>query len=90
MTTPETLKPGDVVQIEPIDDLSAFGGCFMLVEQVEPWGAQGFVAIPRKPGLRPERAYFRAPHGQMERIGRAEWAPPMPESAEEKVDASSA
>lgn len=62
------LKPGDVVQIDPAHD-DVFGGCFMVVTEPKPWGAQGYCSAPGQKGL----AYYRAAHKSMELIGRAVW-----------------
>lgn len=66
---PENVQPGDVVQINPDHDLK-FGGCFMLVEEVAPWGFQGFVQIPAR-----GKAYYRVPRESCIYIGQAEWMP---------------
>jgi hypothetical protein len=72
--TPRELQIGDVVQLAPSAD-HAFSGCFMLVTEPKPWGAQGFVSMPGGRGTPPGEAYFRAKWEMMEFIGTAAWAP---------------
>ena len=38
---------GDVVQINPDSD-EVFGGCFLVVEEVNSWGFQGYCDMPGK------------------------------------------
>lgn len=64
----QNLRFGDVVQIDPAHD-DRFGGCFMVVTEPKPWGAQGYCSSPGQSGL----AYYRCPFAAMELIGRAEW-----------------
>ena len=66
----ETLKYGDVVQVDP-DHPGGWGGCFVLVTEPKSWGIQGFVQIPCG-----GQAYIRLPSASFHFIGRAEWAPP--------------
>ena len=78
----QNLRCGDVVQIDPAHD-DRFGGCFMIVTEPKPWGAQGYCASPGQSGL----AYYRCPFAAMELIGRAEWVNKSDvESAAEKED----
>lgn len=70
---PTSLQIGDVVQIR--GDHELFAGCFMLVTEPKPWGAQGFVSMPTARGELPGRAYFRPKFEDMELIGRAVWVP---------------
>lgn len=72
------LLAGHVVQLDPFTvGNKAFAGCFMLVTEPKPWGAQGFVQA-----LGPDRetpgghAYYRASWDEMEPVGRAAWVPP--------------
>lgn len=58
---------GDVVQIKPHDGKN-FGGCFMVVEEVRPWGLTGYCQVPGR-GV----AYCRVETADHHRIGRAEW-----------------
>lgn len=62
------LRAGDVVQIDPAHD-DVFGGCFMVVTEPKPWGAQGYCSSPGEKGL----AFYRVPHSAMDLIGRATW-----------------
>lgn len=71
---PCELKAGDVVQLAPGPD-KMFGGCFMLVTEPRPWGAQGFVAVSFGRGKAPGRGYYRANWEEMELVGGATWAP---------------
>ena len=73
------VEPGDVVQIDPAHD-DRFGGALLIVTDVYPWGAMGFVAVGNLTvagavtttgGL----AYYRVPSRAMVRIGAAEWFP---------------
>jgi hypothetical protein len=80
------LRPGDVVQLDPdkqIKEGGFFAGCFMLVMDVHPWGAQGFVSMPEKRGEQPGRAFFRATWEDMERVGHATWVPARTAASEE-------
>lgn len=61
------IAPGDVVQIDP-NKSSRFGGCFMQVTSIQPFGVEGFVKIPTA-----GRAPFVAEFHTIRRIGRAEW-----------------
>lgn len=66
------LKVGDVVQLSPE---SRFPGCFMMVTEPKPWGAQGFIAMPEQLDEPPKEAYYRANWEDMEYVGRAAWVP---------------
>ena len=38
------LNVGDIVQLSPFDcRIKLLGGCFMVVTEPKPWGAQGYV-----------------------------------------------
>lgn len=67
-----TVTPGDVVQVDPGHD-QWFGGCLLVVEEIKPWGVQGYVSVPSPGG--PGRAYYRCPNGQFAFVGRAVWFP---------------
>ncbi len=71
----DDLKIGDVVQIDPELEDSFFAGCFMLVTEPKPWGAQGFVAMPGERGSPPKRAYVRVKREHLAYIGTAGWVP---------------
>lgn len=70
------LKPGEIVQLNPIKTRNrAFAGCFMVITEPKPWGAQGYVQA-----LGPDRvtvggqAYYRAKWDEMElTLGTAPW-----------------
>lgn len=61
---------GDVVQINPESD-ERFAACFMVVEEVKPWGFQGYVTVP---GVERKVAYYRVNRGECERLGPAPWS----------------
>jgi hypothetical protein len=65
----DTVRVGDVVQIDPTVD-GHFAGCLLTVTEVKSWGVQGFVKVPAS-----GEAYYRCPFGQIARVGRAEWVP---------------
>jgi hypothetical protein len=65
------VGPNDVVQIDPEHD-DRFGGCFLVVTEVKPWGVQGYVSIPD--AGKAARAYYRVKTEHMVLIGPAEWA----------------
>jgi hypothetical protein len=68
----DDLKPGDVVQVT--DERTGIVGAFMMVEEVKPWGIQGFIHhIDTFENAR--RLYLRLEHGRFERIGRAALIP---------------
>lgn len=79
---PGELEVGDVVQLDPAAHMPGaandgtggfFAGCFMIVEEIKVFGAQGFICMPGKRGEAPGRAYFRAKWEDMVKIGKAEW-----------------
>lgn len=65
-----TLQVGDVVQIDPENKM--FGACFMVITEIKPWGAQGYIQVPGE-GEAGGRAYYRAKFEEMVYIGVAEW-----------------
>lgn len=67
------LDPHDVVQLSPEAGNPMFAGCFMVVTEPKPWGAQGFVQALGENGQPGGQAYYRATWDEMEPIGRAEW-----------------
>ncbi len=71
------LAPGDVVQLDPAAHVSPhtgiFAACFMLITDVKPWGAIGFISIPGVRGEIPGAAHYRASILEMEYIGKAVW-----------------
>lgn len=71
---------GDVVQIDPAHD-ERFGGCFMVITEPKPWGAQGYVTIPGESG---GQAYYRCPSAAMHFIGLAEWFVPSVSPSENR------
>lgn len=86
------LKPNDIVQIDPAHDV-VFGGCFMVVTEPKPWGAQGACIGPGYNGLGGTGiAYYRCKFENMEFVGHAEWgfAPDTEEGEEEKTNGENA
>ena len=65
------MKVNDVYQLSPEVGNSHFAGCFMVITEVKPWGAQGYVRVPGGGD-----AYYRAEHEEMEYVGRAIWVHP--------------
>lgn len=61
-------EKGDIIQIDPEKD-DMFGGCFMVVTEEKPWGAQGYVRIPGQEGL----AFKRTIYEKGMKVGHAEW-----------------
>jgi hypothetical protein len=64
------VEVGDVVQINPESD-DRFAACFLVVEEVKPWGFQGYVSVP---GVERKVAYYRVNREDCERMGSAPWA----------------
>ena len=68
------LKVGDLVQLDPaLVENRAFANCIMVVTEIRPWGAQGYV---QSLGTREEmggQAYYRAQHKEMKYVGQAHW-----------------
>lgn len=64
------IEIGDVVQIDPASD-ERFGGSFMQVTEVKPWGVKGFVPIPATP--RPQMAFYRCEFQSLAKVGPASW-----------------
>ncbi len=60
------LVLGDVVQIVP-EYNERFAGCFMVVDEVKPWGVQGYVQNAGIVG----QAWFRCAWDGMQFIGHA-------------------
>lgn len=60
---------GDVVQINP-DSNEMFAACFMVVQEVKPWGFQGYVTVP---GIGRKVAYYRVTREDCEGLGSAPW-----------------
>ncbi len=66
---PDALMPGHVVQIDPEHD-SVFGGQFMVVTDIYPWGVQGYCKpLDDRGGL----AYYRVGWEHIEPVGVATW-----------------
>ena len=66
------LKQWAVVQIDPAAAQQAFGGCFLTVTDVGPWGVSGFVQVPGNPG---HQAHLSLPWSYVKHIGQAHWRP---------------
>ena len=58
---------GAVLQIAP-EHSEMFGGCFVQVTEVKPWGVQGFVRVPGG-----GNAFVRVKWEHLEVIGMAVW-----------------
>jgi hypothetical protein len=78
------LDPGDIVQIAAETANPAFAFCLMVVEEVKPWGVQGYVqALGTRDG-QGGMAYYRASWDEIEATGgKAVWrvefgVPPAP------------
>lgn len=77
---PRELKQGDVVQLNPKMTANPFfRGALMVVTERKTWGVVGFVH-----GLERGVAYYRAVWKEIEYVGAAPFAAPVPEG-EEKV-----
>ena len=69
-----SLKHGDLVQLSPETcGNPAFGGCFMVVSEPKPFGAQGYVQALGNNGETGGQAYYRAEWEEMEMCGSAFW-----------------
>ncbi len=60
---------GDVVQINPDSD-EVFGGCFLIVEEVNDWGFQGRCDMP---GHDRQVFHYRVNREDCTRVGPAFW-----------------
>lgn len=72
------LAVGAVVQLNP-DTVKnrAFAGCFMVVSEPKPWGAQGYIQAVGEDRATPGPvAYYRARWEEMEWVGMATWILP--------------
>jgi hypothetical protein len=60
------MKPGEIVQLNPFTCRNPmFRGCMMVVTEVKPWGAQGYVQGLGNNGEPAGQAYYRARHDEM-------------------------
>jgi hypothetical protein len=66
----DNVVVGDVVQINPDTD-EVFGGCFLIVEEVNAWGFQGYTEIPGKD--RGDIFHYRVNREDCSRVGPAFW-----------------
>lgn len=75
--TPATLTVGDIVQLDPATCRSkAFAGCMMVIEELRPWGAMGYITpIGERLDMPPMGVcYYRALWEEMEPTGgRVVW-----------------
>lgn len=69
-----TVRPGDVVQVDPEALVQEWRGCFALVLSVHDRGVVGVVALPEAGGV-PANRVLRLPWGEVRRVGRAAWVP---------------
>ena len=69
------IEPGDVVQLDPEKTANiSFGGCFMIVREVNSFGVTGYVPdlgrrIDETGGVAP----YRAIKGTYKKVGKAAW-----------------
>ena len=72
---PETVKPGDIVQLSPdTTNNKMFGAALMIVTEVKSWGVQGYVQALGENGEMGGQAYYRASFGTFEMTGgKAVW-----------------
>jgi len=77
MTKQDTMniKINDVIQLNPETCRNRmFAGCFFVVTEIKPWGAQGYVQALGKDEQPGGQAYYRATWEEMGNpIGTAEW-----------------
>lgn len=72
--TKKELQIGDIVQINPETVRNKmFTACFMIITEIKPWGAQGYIQALGENGNQGGQAYYRATHDEMIKVGRAEW-----------------
>jgi hypothetical protein len=65
---PSKLMVGEVVQLDP-ESSTMFGGCFMVVTEPKPWGAQGYIQAFGTDEATGGQAYYRAKWAKMEPTG---------------------
>lgn len=76
MTPTNKLQRHHVVQLSPESCRNRmFAGCFMIVTEPKPFGAQGFVQSLGEFGEPGGQAYYRANWDEMEIVGVAVWGP---------------
>lgn len=64
----KTPNVGSVIQVK--EDIPAWGGCLMIVDEVKQWGVQVYMRIPGGRGVK--TAYLRLRHDEYYYIGEAE------------------
>lgn len=68
------LQVNDIVQLDPEKvGNPMFSACFMVVTEIKPWGAQGYVQGLGQDGKPGGQAYYRAKFEEMVKVGKAEW-----------------
>jgi hypothetical protein len=67
------VRPGEIVQLSPDCKNRMFAGCFMVVTEPKPWGAQGYIQMTGEHGLPGGQAYYRATFEEMFVVGKAHW-----------------
>lgn len=73
MEKSDGLEKNHVVQLSPDTKNPAFACCFMVVDELKSWGAQGYVhALGTRDGPG-SLAYYRANWAEMEYVGPAKW-----------------
>ncbi len=71
------LHARDIVQLRGAAD-GEFEGCLMIVAEVGPWGASGYVRVPAAGDL--VDVYYRAEWNELVRVGQLPaLAPPPPD-----------
>lgn len=70
----KSLEINDIVQLDPEKCRNPmFAACFMVITELKPWGAQGYVQALGKNGKRGGQAYYRANFDEMVKVGKAHW-----------------
>ena len=74
MEKTDSLRIGHLVQLNPETVKNKmFTACIMVITEVKPWGAQGYVQALGESGQPGGQAYYRARWDEMELVGIAEW-----------------
>jgi hypothetical protein len=68
------LRKGEIVQLNPEYCKPVFAGCLMVIEEVHPWGAQGYVQALGRDDQPGGQVYYRATWAEMElTFGKVIW-----------------
>ena len=69
MNPVDEMDEGTIVQLNPHTTHNRmFAGCLMIVTELKPWGAQGYVQALGKDGKPGGQAYYRAIWEEMEEL----------------------